>query len=891
MKRDVLLVCTVLLFALFNHVSAQVNIGGAPVSWSESAKAAIAEDIVPFVVTPELDMEAIREEDERDNHMPMKIGRRFGIEHDVDIDLHNSGVWSCLPDGGKLWRYGIECPGALSINLIFDNYLLPPGAALYLFAEDKSDVLGGFTDYNNQEDRYFATSVVLSDKIIIEYYQPANVPFEGTLHLEQIVHGYRGPGEHKAGEKAFGGSGYCQRNTICPEGEGWEDQIRSVFALYSGGSELCSGAIVNNTAEDGKPYALTANHCWEAYSNPGTWVFRFGWESPTCTPTTNSSYQTMSGSTLRMRTNTNTSSTDCCLVELNQPIPEEYNVYYAGWSRSLEPSPLGMCIHHPDLDIKKLSPSHALYTVTQYVRGWRADWSTGACTEGGSSGSPLFDVNGRIVGQEYGGGSYCGASSSNMFDVYGRFDVSWEGSSSSNRLKDWLDPLGLDSEYLNGLDPYAIAHDARIIDVLDVDDLYYYIQKIQPSVVIQNNGSQNLTQATISYSLNGSSPVSVAWEGDLGKKDTAEVVFPAFTPEYGAYTITFTITIPEDEDSDNNTLERFFEVRNCIFAEMPFEEGFEHDGAMPECIQNIAIKGEEIWKIVTTGENGSGNPSDPYSGSYNARYYGANQGEAAKMLFVLDLSSLEFPLLTFWYAQGKRVNNDYLRVLFKRSSEDEEWALLGEYRDAVSEWTQETILLPPTNNICVLAFEGYSQNGHGVAIDEIVVKELPACLPVVNLSAEFDENLAHLSWEAPSEEVDKYKVYRDETLIAILDNDRTSFSAAYKKYKNFCIIATYNYQWCEESTHTCLDVPIVGIDAHELNDIRVYPNPAHSQLLIEGKAIKSVDIYNLNGQWIDSKEQFTGQAIDVSHYAPGYYLIKITTEQGNVMTKQVQIIH
>ena len=38
------------------------------------------------------------------------------------------------------------------------------------------------------------------------------------------------------------------------------------------GFAVCTGALVNNTAENGTPYFLTANHC---LGNPNTWVYYF----------------------------------------------------------------------------------------------------------------------------------------------------------------------------------------------------------------------------------------------------------------------------------------------------------------------------------------------------------------------------------------------------------------------------------------------------------------------------------------------------------------------------------------------------------------------------------------------------------------------------------------
>lgn len=567
--------------------NAQINIGGLPVSFSLETKTAAEE--IPFVRTAVLDMESIEQEDLFEDTGFSKLGRRFGIDHIVDYGMDGSGVWSCLQDGSKLWRLGIECPDALSINLTFDQYLLPPGATLYLYSDDKSDVLGGFTSYNNQADGYFATSFVFSDRIIIEYHQPVDAEFDGVLHLWRITHGYRGPGEFlKGNSKAFGSSGSCQVNVRCESGEGWEDQIRSVFAFTSGGREICSGAIINNTANDRKPYALTANHCFEAATNPGAWVFRFNWESPTCeNPATNPVFNTMSGAVLKARW----PGSDFCLVELNQPIPLDFNVYYAGWSRSIEPSSLGMCIHHPSIDIKKISPSEALVAATyQGVAGWRANWSTEACTEKGSSGSPLFDINKRIVGQEYGGTSACGQPATYMFDVYGRFNLSWDGNNGpANRLKNWLDPLELNPETLDGHN--CIAMESAIIEPKNG---YHRGLTLTPTVILKNKLSSPLSSATISYTLDDVEMETLLWEGNIAPNDTDTVYFSDILSTYGEHAISFTITAGPDDD--NLIISKSFEVIDCLpVIGLEIEQEEEYSVLSWEAPE-MAIKGYRIYK-------------------------------------------------------------------------------------------------------------------------------------------------------------------------------------------------------------------------------------------------------------------------------------------------------
>src|SRR5690606_32656120 len=74
-------------------------------------------------------------------------------------------------------------------------------------------------------------------------------------------------------------------------------------------------------------------------------------------------------------------------------------------------------------------------------------------TEPVSSGSPLFDQDGRIIGQLWGGGASCSNLTAN--DFYGRVHTSWEpaGSDQTNQLKFWLDPTNIGALVTDGYDP------------------------------------------------------------------------------------------------------------------------------------------------------------------------------------------------------------------------------------------------------------------------------------------------------------------------------------------------------------------------------------------------------------------------------------------------------
>src|ERR1035437_7035938 len=227
---------------------------------------------------PAFDLAALKAEDAVNDQS--KGPFRFGYNHYVNYNLTNSGIWTTLPNGDRVWQLGLKSTGAQSLNLAFDNFYLPDGAKLFIYTADKKFVIGAFTKQNNNISQKFATDLIPGDALIIEYDEPATTANQGRLNLFRVTHGYRGVKDYA--ERAFGGAGSCQVNVNCPLGANWQNEKEGVVCLVVGGSEFCSGSLVNDVPQDSKPYVLTANHC-SSSNDWATWVFRFNWEAPGCT--------------------------------------------------------------------------------------------------------------------------------------------------------------------------------------------------------------------------------------------------------------------------------------------------------------------------------------------------------------------------------------------------------------------------------------------------------------------------------------------------------------------------------------------------------------------------------------------------------------------------------
>lgn len=541
-----------LLFLAFHllawNASGQIQHPGAP-AWD-----AMALRDIPVEHFPVLDMTAIRAADavtDAEKTAPW----RFGIEYDVALSPATHGVWN-VEGNERVWRLAIACPDAVGISVRFDAYRLPKGAEVYIWNADRTDSRGAFDHRNNKEWGSLAVGMTAGDHVVIEYHEPLAPSFEGELEIGQIVHAYRGLHRRavalaeEAARGPYGNSGDCNINVNCPEGATWATEKRSVALIIDGGFSVCTGALVNNTLQDGTPYFLTANHC---LGNPNNWTYLFNHESATCAGNNGPIDDEISGGTLVA----SNSGSDVALIELSETPPASFNVQYAGWDASGAAPSAVTGIHHPSGDVKKICFDEDGPTTANQggAAVWFIDeWEAGV-TEPGSSGSPLFDQNHRIVGQLYGGGAACAGSVNNgQPDWYGRFDVSWDaGSSSNSRLEDWLDPTGSGVTVLDGWPDGAVSFDvdAGIAVTGLPEQVLCGDNTINPVVNLTNMGANVLTSATISYALNGAAAQEVAWNGSLAQYESEAIGLPALTMQGGTNDLVVEVLNPNGAVDEN----------------------------------------------------------------------------------------------------------------------------------------------------------------------------------------------------------------------------------------------------------------------------------------------------------------------------------------------------
>ena len=464
MKRIHILYSLGIALSLNMQIYAQVNHGGRPRMNSQDFNPDRVLYLLPPLHPLEVDAQAKRSGQES-FHKTVS----FAIQRTVDINPGNNGQW-VRKEGTHIWRAHLISPEAKSVGIGFNRFSLTSGARLFLYTPDGNHIKGAFNAQNNKESKRFVAGHLPGEEVIIEL-QVENPSREfGSMEIAFLSHGLKddvGPGTAQA----------CEIDINCPEGDEWQILKNSVCYIETP-TQLCTGVLVNNTAYNGTPYILTAEHCVSSNVIAGYTTFYFGYENTDCFGDDASADFSIGGAQLIATAD----SIDFTLLKLSSSPPREYNVYYAGWDARDQNHYSTATIHHPNADAKKISRDFDATHTATWVPGdlndyiissnlWIKQWDIGT-TEGGSSGSPLFNSNKRVIGLLSGGLAYCGDSigydneaqrviydlTDNTNDFYSKLHYAFNYyDHPEKQLKKWLDPAHTGQASIGGLNPNTLS--------------------------------------------------------------------------------------------------------------------------------------------------------------------------------------------------------------------------------------------------------------------------------------------------------------------------------------------------------------------------------------------------------------------------------------------------
>ena len=469
------LIIIILLCNSMNCIS-QISHGGSPLTISHNNAMLDLISETPTIYIPSVSNAF--EKNIIKNNPSLNDKNIYGKRIKYNIDILTTSKLILYDDSLKIFTLKVASDSAYGMRFFFSDFQIPEGGKLFLYNESKTHIIGGFTHQNNRENNKFGTRPISGSKIFIEYSESINANYSANLIIEKVVHifddGFFDP-DNLAGE--------CNKSVACLEDENffeWENEAKSVVMILASYENLYdywgSGVLLNiagGYSSIDRPYLLTAAHLthgFDPYSEVEDWVFLFGFEDTECGLTnSNTQYFTQNNSVYGAELITyddyfgspNSIKSDfllCKLMDDFNTINSNIDVSYAGWDRSSEQLSPALCIHHPSSSSKMFSYTETITTANflwnepcySFVSGWDfwgVYWSVGV-TEGGSSGSPIFNMSHKVFGHLYGGFSDCefGVHTDcnvpigpDKQDAFGKFSTSW----SDGDFEYYLDPYSM----------------------------------------------------------------------------------------------------------------------------------------------------------------------------------------------------------------------------------------------------------------------------------------------------------------------------------------------------------------------------------------------------------------------------------------------------------------
>jgi lysyl endopeptidase len=361
-------------------------------------------------------------------------------------------------DGGFAWTAVFSSPGARGLRLYIPAALLPPGSRVYVYGG--SEIHGPYDFTSGTRPEGFWTNTVFASQISLEVQVPDAAPAElarATLRIASVVH-LESPG---LSSPAVGGASVpprasqtCFVDATCIDAAEFASitqarrAISQLTFVDTGLAYGCTGGLMNSTDGLFIPYVLTANHCFSTQAAATSLEAYWQYETATCNgpdPDENLFPRTL-GSTLLSTGETS----DFTLVQLSQAPPNDS--VFLGWTTDDYSQAAGTTLYrlsHP-IDLTTLLPRPQYYTeerisatptpvsCTDAPQGnfiYEKDVVGG--TGGGSSGSPAYLEDLKVVGQELGG---CGTNVDDDCDVTANSTVDGAFRVTFPSVQQWLSP-------------------------------------------------------------------------------------------------------------------------------------------------------------------------------------------------------------------------------------------------------------------------------------------------------------------------------------------------------------------------------------------------------------------------------------------------------------------
>ncbi len=373
-------------------------------------------------------------------HLPVDVAVRLGREKALSTSKstasgHASGVGRTRLDsaGGLVWATSLQAQGASAVRIHFTNFQLPPRTALYLY-NDAGQAHGPYTGTGPHGDGEFWSHTVFGEHVWIQLHSDdadSAKLAEASFNITDISHlGDRFEIAKLVGADAdkadCSGNISCVENAECYD---WDDILSSARKAVAkiifedpddGLSYICSGGLLNDQdSSDRTPWFLTAHHCLSTESAANSLEALFQYQS-SCGSCSGSYVDSVLGADLWATDNAG----DFSLLELSE-LPSSWALM--GWTNANVMDSDGTQLYrisHPKGKPQSFSQHEVvLHSSSKYIHTENIIGTV----EGGSSGSPIFRDDSKVVGQLLGVTNDNNLCSPTTFDTLdGAFSYYWK---------------------------------------------------------------------------------------------------------------------------------------------------------------------------------------------------------------------------------------------------------------------------------------------------------------------------------------------------------------------------------------------------------------------------------------------------------------------------------
>ena len=381
-----------------------------------------------------------------------------------------------------------------------------------------------------------------------------------------------------------------------------------------------------------------------------------------------------------------------------------------------------------------------------------------------------------------------------------------------------------------------------------------------PQVTIMNIGTTAMTSATVSYTINGGTPVTTNWTGNLAQYASANVTFDEITLESGNYTFEFTVSEPNgqlDGDPSNNSKTRNVLVSSGKVTIISVSEPSGDYCGYPQARPTIKVKNESDFTVTSiVASYTCGNLSAQKTFETNII-----SGATADLAFdpvVIPEGEGTISFVVTMVNGGENENQNPKNSSFNIKSHDGEGfrlSLTADYNGSQTTWD-----IKDSNNNVIYSGSAGEYTGTAVNTDFC----LGTGCYTFNLYDAGGDGLNGFWGLLGGGSAQFINLNTNQTILSVESSERFS---------------TKTFNFCTQGT-TINEV-------EKATEISVFPNPSNGMLnIIANENINTIEIINGIGEVVVFHNVSSDNVnIDMSALANGIYFARINAESGVKVVK------